>query len=279
MFVFICSEAFAQIGNDTQLIGGWGYPSDEFLTTGKINYTRVVVYPAKSSFHLLQEKKNYINIGISAIDSSQNYKSINEYIDDLKKWSDYINQPSNIIAFSQDDFVSWWTKATNRDPEALSQIKNAIKSIGSNFYYGATIYETDFDKLSKDQIKAIERNIDLICFYLHKRNNVNDYSRIWNNLRGLFPKSEILLGIYNYDRRGYEKRSASKDEELRLFKKQIDFCFSMLKNNEIKGIEFYPGSLGDNEMIVRKFNITGESMDILFQMTSFIKQKLQDIGD
>jgi hypothetical protein len=270
-------ENHISLTSTTKLVGGWDNPEGDFKTKYKINYARGVYTPNALGKRNVQGDL-FITLNLIDIRRGTNgeirTKTVEEYISDAREAIRYSADNPNIIAVSQDDFKSWWVKYAKRTPDILSTISANIKRVNPKLMYGATIYETDIDELSGEEWKQISKYINLIYFYLHKRTNEKDYNRYFNFLNTYFPQSKIILGIYHYNRIDYEKRMSLPKEELDLFSKQLDDCLDQLSNNNIIGIEFYPGRLGKKFEDVSKTDQSKLSKELFDNMTLQIEKKL-----
>jgi hypothetical protein len=258
-------------GNKTQYIGGWGLPSRDYIDQYGINYARV----GYSALRIEKVPNNiFLTIGMGYRIEKKTYRSFEDYLSQAEEISKLSVKIKNVIAISQDDFSGWWERYANKNPKRFFLVWQKIKQISNNVFYGATIYEDDFEKLSPEELIIIGNHIDLVHFYLHDRNNLNKYDTYLEYLNTYFPKAKIILGIYHQDRRDYEKRYVSIDDELGLFETQLNTCFDLLEEERIDGIEFYPGRLGNAEKIIRERKISGESLYIFNKMTENIKNRL-----
>jgi hypothetical protein len=163
---------------------------------------------------------------------------------------------SKIIEIGIDDFLSWWENDSmgGLNQTLLNNIINNTKAINQNLSFGITLYE---DHLNRTNIvnlpQEIRNRIDVVHLYLHFRRNGPSYETYVNQTKLLFPNAKIIAGSYAYDRidfiRCYQNpsvinKNCTEGEELMLFIESIRIQNQMLNDNQIQGIEFYPGYFG-----------------------------------
>lgn len=147
-----------------------------------------------------------------------------------------------------------WTRASSEHGSAERSLKTMIdntKSKNPTLRFGVTVYEDELSSRTLQEIPAETRKrVDRVTLYVHYRRNGARYRSYVAKTRKLFPRSEIFGGVYAYDRIDYlpcaERRRSkcSVREEIDLFKRLFLIQASMLENDEIAGIEFYPGYFG-----------------------------------
>lgn len=273
--LLIVTPSFA--GNTTKYIGGYGFPSEDYVTKYKINYARVVYTPQPYFTKEVESSNLFITLNIRYRDGEKGERAtipVADYIANAEEALRYSTKAKNIIAISQDDFRDWWAKYAKRDVKILAAISKKINEINPNIMYGATIYENDLDRLSPKEWQEIARHINLVHFYIHQRPSVNEYDRYLNLVKSYFPKAKIILGIYHYDRIAYERRKATSKQEADFFTKQINTCFDKLSDDNVIGIEFYPGRLGKSIDAAIKKEQSTTSRELYNEMKLQMEKKL-----
>lgn len=164
-----------------------------------------------------------------------------------------------VIAISIDDFVRMMRKwqRGGLDKEASVQVIEAlvgvIKRANPELKFAITLYEDELgSELLRDSMlrKTIGPSVDRVSLYLHYRENVAGYHSYVREVRRLFPRAEILAGVYAYDRRDYlpcsqrSRRKCTVAEELALFEEALRVQTAMVQTGELDGFEFYPGHFG-----------------------------------
>lgn len=260
-----------------RLIGGWDYPSDDYIRKYHINYARVVENPTETVLKLLSQRRDlYFTVNLKSRIKKED-RPLQDYLMDAEKWSDLsVNIPA-IIEIAQDDFCSWWIRHTKKNMSFVSQVREKIKKNNPNLLYGATIYEEDFGKLHESTLKMFGESIDVVHFYLIKRYNISRYDEYIYCLKKYFPQARLIFGFYRYDRRKYEKRDETLFGEINMAEDQINLCIDYFLKGEINGIEFYPGRLGRDEEYINEKKLSGESLHFFKTMRLSLEAKLQDI--
>jgi hypothetical protein len=257
-----------------KIIGGWGMPSQRYGKEYCVNYARGVFKLDNNKMLELAEQKGYfLVLNLVEHRGTGNDLSVKEYLESAENFSGYRKRNENVIGVSQDDFRSWWKNWARGRSDTIAAVRDKIKTPTSALLYGGTFYEDDFEKMSQDEISVISRNIDLVHFYLHKRYNLTNYDKYFQVLKANFPSSRIILGIYNYDRRAYEKRGVTRQEELFLFRQQIELCFEYLRIPSVTGVEFYYG-LGENERVAARYKISGGELSTFHEMRGITEEAL-----
>jgi hypothetical protein len=283
LLLFSQATLYAGIENAKEIfIGGWGFPSGETNEKFRLNYARVVLPPTESSVRSIIREKLLVAVNLKAFyrDDHSNKKGrpIEDYLEDAEKWSERsIEVADLIVAISQDDFGNWWRKYADRDIQLIAKVSENIRKYNGRLCYGVTIYEDDLRKTPANEWVGIGKYVDMVHFYLHKRTNLGNYSEYMDRLEKYFPKAKIILGIYNYDRRSYEKRAASDGDEIKLFQRQMDKCLAIISDRHAIGIEFYPGILSDKPDKSNNYDIDDSARKVNQEIESYIHIKLQDI--
>jgi len=273
LFVQNSAEAFTSL----KYIGGYGFPAEDYSEKYKINYARVVFTPERYFTKEVESRGLFITLNLRYRTGERENRQtipISDYITNAEQVIRYSAGVNNVIAVSQDDFRDWWVHYAKRNVKILEAVSGKINKINPKLMYGATIYENDLDKLSAKEWKEIAKYINLVHFYLHQRPTVNDYDRYLDLVQTYFPKAKIILGIYHYDRIAYERRIATTKQEMGLFTKQLNVCFNKLSDDNIIGIEFYPGRLGKPIDTAMKKNHSPESSKLFYDMNSQVEKKL-----
>jgi hypothetical protein len=158
-----------------------------------------------------------------------------------------------------DDFVSTlrhWQSA-NDDRHAptrtLQEALTKAKSANPSLEFGITLYEDQLQSplLGEPNLSAgLRLQIDRVSLFIHYRENGPGYRDYVRQVRALFPKADIIAGVYAYDRIDYlpcakgGSRSCTSTQEADLFGQAFSVQVDMLKHMEIDGIEFFPGRFG-----------------------------------
>lgn len=250
------------------LIGTMGFPTEECVKQYPVlNYARTNM----GSTSLIKKRNLLTTINVGYLKEDKSKKTIEEYMADIEEAVKFSLEEKSVIDIAQDDYLGWYNFYKKKNVRNIKKIINKNPSL----LYGATIYEDDLTKFRF--MSGINNYIDIIHFYLHKRNHITRISSYLSILKGYFPKAKIILGIYNMDRRNYEKRDYhTKEDEINLFQKQLKKYISLM--DTIDGIEFFPGGLGNEENLVKNRNITGDSKEIYFAMANTIKLKLESLN-
>lgn len=252
--------------NDTKIIinnvyiGGWDCPKKRTNLKPTGNYCRLPHKAAEENIEKQEFVKQFIAIDLRGVSIEHKCSDIKEYLEAAESWSLLSLSNANIVILIQDDFVWWWKKCTQKNIEFLRLTKMAITKHNKILLYGITFYETDFDKLTDNELFAMGKQIDALHFYFHRRSNVNNYSMYINMIKKYFPRTKIIFGVYNYDRRNYERRYDSDNVEIKLFIDQLNYCYKkLMTDNSILGIEFYPGSLGEPKRLLMRKKLIGDA--------------------
>jgi hypothetical protein len=123
--------------------------------------------------------------------------------------------------------------------------------------FGITVYE---DQLDSPYLRApavptqLAQQVGYVHLYLHYRADAAHFSQYVAQAKALFPRSQVIAGLYAYDRIDYipcspeSKLPCSTDQEIHLYEQAISVAAQLLKQGVISGIEFYPGFFGrENE--------------------------------
>jgi len=240
-------------------IGGWDCPTKRTNEKPEGNYCRLPHRASEENLKKLESVKQFIAINLRGITADQKCSDFESYLEAAELWSLLSLRNKNIVILTHDDFVAWWIKCTKRNVEIFSKTKAAINKHNKKLLYGITFYETDFDKLTDNALFAMGEQIDVLHFYLHRRSNVKNYGRYVSSIKKYFPNAKIIFGVYNYDRRNYEKRYDNDDMEKTLFVDQLNYCYKKLRtDNSVLGIEFYPGSLGEPQRLLMRDKLIGD---------------------
>jgi len=159
-----------------------------------------------------------------------------------------------------DDFVGRYEKLfskTGVHPQVwLRGAMRNVKAENPRLAFGITLYEDELDSpyLREPRLPAdLAASIDYVHLFLHYRMNAPQYEADVQRAKTLFPKAQIIAGLYAYDRIDYipcspsSERPCTPDEEIRLYKQAVGIDARLLKQGRIAGIEFYPGFFGKEE--------------------------------
>ena len=162
-----------------------------------------------------------------------------------------------VVEVGFDDFVSQASKL-GMDPASrntyLLQIIRALKT-NSQLKFGCTIYEDELaSKLSQLGLSnEFYSEVDFVHLYPHYRRTSESFANYVKQAKSLFPKAEIIAGVYAYDRRDYipcsqgSSQHCSNQDELSLFKDMFQQQVSLLRSGQVSALEFYPGAFGMEE--------------------------------
>jgi len=160
----------------------------------------------------------------------------------------------SLVEIGLDDFVSQYSKlkGAGSPSETLGSFIDGIKSQNPNLQFGATIYENDLgtEFLSDRELPpAIRAKFDVVHFYVHYRGDTPKYAQYIPQVRVLFPKAEIIGGIYAYDRISYlaclpKGQPCSVEQEMNYFNQSLDIATNLLKDGTISWLEIFPGLFG-----------------------------------
>jgi hypothetical protein len=155
-----------------------------------------------------------------------------------------------------DDFVGQCERQ-KRDPSLLSpllnQIAHELRAANPKLRLGITLYE---DELTSSRFalshldEQFRKNIDFVHLYPHYRKEARSFSASVLQAAQIFPASNIIPGIYAYDRRDYlpcargSSAPCTNQEELSLFTQSLKERLGMLGSLNVEWVEFYPGSFG-----------------------------------
>lgn len=178
-----------------------------------------------------------------------------------RQYAELSRNSTSVVEIGVDDFTGQYERLLSAEAskaaDALNALIEGVKSGDSKLKFGATIYEDELESAAladPNLPRAVRVKFDLIHLYLHFRSNGGNTSAYVTHAKELFPNSKIILGVYAYDRISYipcakgPSRVCSKQEELNYFGEALDADITLLKNGDVSGLEFYPGSFGrENE--------------------------------
>jgi hypothetical protein len=270
-------ELYAQQG-ESLLIGGWGFAESGYAQKNRVNYARVVYEPTESNARNICSKKFHTTVNLKAKSTGQ-LLAKDEFLAGVREWANLSTRYRCIAELAQDDFGRWWQKYYKKDRGIILAVKDAIKKGNPNLQYGATLYEDDLTRLTADELNFLGKNVDVVHFYLHKRDRLNNYGQYIQKIKYHFPSAKIIFGVYRTDRREYERRlKSSEKEEMDLFMKQLEVCFAMVKRKAADGIEFYPGSLGNDDGVLRGRSMQENEEKAFLFMSRKINEQLFQKG-
>ena len=140
--------------------------------------------------------------------------------------------------------------------QLMRQILADTASRNSSLQFGITLYENELSSpLLMDSVLPAEvrAGIGRVSLYLHFRENGDRYADYVRQVKELFPRAEIIAGVYAYDRSDYipcaEHGTArcSPEREMELFLRALRTQVALLKSGEVSGLEFYPGNFGTEQ--------------------------------
>lgn len=162
----------------------------------------------------------------------------------------------NLVEVGFDDFVSQGQKS-NLDSSELSRLLESaaanLKSRGSKLQLGITIYQDQLSNGELDRLQlsdGVRQSIDVVHLYPHYRKERKSVMEYIAQVKQVFPKAKLILGIYAYDRRDYLPCSpdghthCSSEEEISLFDQNLREDLRIASSRGATGIEFFPGSFG-----------------------------------
>lgn len=270
-------ELYAQQG-ESLLIGGWEFAESGYAQKNRVNYARVVYEPTESNARNICSKKFHTTVNLKAKSKGQ-LRARDEFLADAREWANLSTRYHCIMELAQDDFGNWWQKYYKKDRSIVLSVKDAIRKGNPDLQYGATLYEDDLTRLTADELNFLGKHVDVVHFYLHKRDRLNNYDQYIQKIKYHFPSAKIILGVYRTDRREYEKRlKSSEKEEMDLFMKQLNVCFAMVKRKAAAGIEFYPGSLGNDDGFLSRRSMQENEEKAFRVMSRKIKEQLFQKG-
>jgi hypothetical protein len=179
-----------------------------------------------------------------------------ETVDYGQQYSALSLQTPSLTEISLDDFVSQYyrlSQAKIKDPSALlDSFIDGIKSRNPKLQFGATIYENDIGQeflSDKELPAAIRAKFDVIHFFVHYRGNTPQYAQYIQQLKTLFPRAQMVGGVYAYDRISYlpclpNSKPCAVEEEMNYFNQSLDIATSLLQQAKISWLEVYPGLFG-----------------------------------
>lgn len=155
-----------------------------------------------------------------------------------------------------DDFVGQCEKL-GRNPSVLSpllgEVVHRLKSANPNLHFGITLYQ---DQLSSagfplGQLSAgFRQQVDFVHLYSHYRREPESFGASVQLAKQIFPSAQVIAGIYAYDRRDYlpcapgNSTRCTNQEEMTLFERSFRERLTMMADDNLDGIEFYPGGFG-----------------------------------
>jgi hypothetical protein len=183
-----------------------------------------------------------------------------ETVDYGRQYAKLTRDSTPVVEIGVDDFTGQYERllstGSSKSAEALNSLIEGVKSGDSNLKFGATIYEDELPSAvltDPDLPAAIRAKFDLVHLYLHFRSNALNTSAYVEQAKKLFPNAKIIIGVYAYDRISYipcakgPSRECTKQEELNYFDEALDADITLLKNGTVSGLEFYPGSFGNED--------------------------------
>lgn len=178
-----------------------------------------------------------------------------------------VRELNKISEISIDDFVEWHHGVLRAGRAGLlDQIIDLVHDARPPLKFGVTLYaeelSSSFRVRASDVAPATRAKVDVVHLYVLDRSNCERFDRYVEQTRRLFPKAEVIAGLYNYDRRAFEKRAQSGDEEADLFSRCLDVATDLRKKGTVTGIEFYPARFGlespvdskDDPALARRMN-------------------------
>jgi len=176
------------------------------------------------------------------------------------QYSEKSRSHAGLYELGIDDFYGKFNKWCRAEgpkecEQQLGAVIRAVKSGNPKLKFGVTVYEDEVDKFVADRSipNGFRRDIDVIHLYLHFRQNEKGLSSFVSQLKSGFPNSQIIIGLYPYDRvelapckqNGTSRCTAADDNAY--FLNSLKTAIRMSKAGEVAGIEFYPGNFGTVE--------------------------------
>jgi hypothetical protein len=175
-------------------------------------------------------------------------------------WSLAYSQASlterRMVSISFDDFFLNYTRWLDREdvdaPELLRTVLANTKAANPTLLFGITLYEDELGAPALATIPAEMRaRIDRVTLYVRNRPDELHFESYLLLARSLFPNAEFWAGSYAYDRIDYwtcwSGRPCTANEQRSIFSSSIETQAQMLRDGRVSGIEFYPGSFGQED--------------------------------
>lgn len=161
-----------------------------------------------------------------------------------------------IFSVGYDDFVSQMEKlhtSTSNVASMLEQFVSALKERNPNLHFGVSVYENELGlpDLTSPALADVRNRTDFVHLYIHYRQDGPELSRYVQEAKALFPKAQVIAGVYAVDRIDYvpcskgARQPCSEAQEISLFKRTFDAQLQLMRQGTVAGIEFYPGDFGE----------------------------------
>ena len=175
-----------------------------------------------------------------------------------KEYSNFTRSHPALYEIGIDDFVGQAEKLHTDSAHLnalVSELIVSLKSANANIRFGVTVYDDELAKelpslgLTRDVVQLV----DFVHLYPHYRKKEIPTSEYVKQVKTIFPRAQIIGGIYSYDRRDYlpcvrgGPAPCSGEEEMRLFSEDVQSEMQLLASGAVAGIEFYPGFFGNEE--------------------------------
>lgn len=180
-------------------------------------------------------------------------------LEDMVKEANYYSEQSKtskLAEVSIDDFVSWYVGVKNTGQALVfDHVVDAVKAGNSKLRFGVTIYETELPGYGTNlpgspgytievMPEAQRRRIDVVHLFIYYRPNCTKIAQYVDIVHREFPSSQVVIGLYNQDRRKTEKRAATTAEEESMFSNCVKLASSLIAGGRAAAIEFWPGNFG-----------------------------------
>lgn len=160
-------------------------------------------------------------------------------------FDDFVDNYQNLFAQQGFDPRPW-----------LREVIQNVKALNPNLAFGITLYE---DEIASPYARPpylptdLARSVDFVHLFLHYREDAPKFAEYVEQVHALFPKAQVIAGLYAYDRIDYipcspaGSRPCTQAEEIGLYRQSADIAAQLLRQRKIAGIEFYPGFFGMEE--------------------------------
>ena len=182
----------------------------------------------------------------------QDYPGLLNEVSDLARQS----LTNNIRGVSIDDFMTWYLAIRDEHREDMfPTLLDTMHSINPALEFSITIYHDQLPPgprgYSTSMIPAEwRRRVGTVYLYLHSRPEQVNTRKYVSIAQREFPRSRIVIGVYNYDRRkdelGYHP-AHSLEREMELFSDQLRNACALVAKGKAAAVEFFPGALGQED--------------------------------
>lgn len=165
-----------------------------------------------------------------------------------------------LVEAGLDDFVDRYQNLFAQqgfDPRPwLREVIQNVKALNPKLAFGITFYEDEIGSpYARPPYLPIDlaRSVDFVHLFLHYREDAPKFAVYVEQVHTLFPRAQVIAGLYAYDRIDYiscspaSSRQCTQAEEIRLYRQSAEIAAQLLRQKKIVGIEFYPGFFGMEE--------------------------------